>query len=138
MEDEFEKEMARLKKRSEEMQNLALSIVEQMTKLGCTFHEYQSLKDRLDKLVDASKITPWNPHLRGNYNTNNNKYKQAEYQCRGVVLMAVVKEYKFEGSTVRIHDDCLLKDQKKIQEILDEIAKIYARAYERKMTEGVG
>ena len=41
--------------------------------------------------------------------------------------MAVVKEYKFEGSTVRIHDDCLLKDQKKIQEILDEIAKIDPR-----------
>ncbi len=51
--------------------------------------------------------------------------------------MAVVKEYKFEGATVRIHDDCLLKDQKKIQDILEEIAKIYARAYERKMTEGV-
>ena len=50
--------------------------------------------------------------------------------------MAVTKEYKFEGATVRIHDDCLLKDQNKIQEILDEIAKIYARAYERKMTEG--
>ena len=65
-------------------------------------------------------------------------YKQSEYQCRGVVLMAVTKEYKFEGATVRIHDDCLLKDQKKIQEILDEIAKIYSRAYERKMTEGVG
>ncbi len=62
MENEFEKEMARLKKRSEEMQNLALSILEQMTKLGCTFHEYQSLKNRLDNLVDASKITPWNPH----------------------------------------------------------------------------
>lgn len=56
--DEFEKEMERLHKRGEEMQNLALSIVEQMTKLGCTFHEYQSLKDRLDKLIDASKITP--------------------------------------------------------------------------------
>ena len=50
--------------------------------------------------------------------------------------MAVTKEYKFEGATVRIHDDCLLKDQNKIQEILDEIAKIYSRAYERKMTEG--
>ena len=50
--------------------------------------------------------------------------------------MAIVKEYKFEGATVRIHDDCLQKDQKKIQEILDEIAKIYSRVYERKMTEG--
>lgn len=50
--------------------------------------------------------------------------------------MAIVKVYKFEGSTVSIKDDCLLKDQKKIQEILDEIAKIYARAYERKMMEG--
>ena len=60
--DEFEKEMERLHKRGEEMQNLALSIVGQMTKLGFTFQEYQALKNRLDKLVDASKITPWNPH----------------------------------------------------------------------------
>ena len=56
MENEFEKEMARLKKRSEEMQKLALSIVEQMTKLGFTFQEYQSLKNRLDNLIEASKF----------------------------------------------------------------------------------
>ena len=33
--------------------------------------------------------------------------------------------------------DDIYRDEKKIQEILDEIAKIYSRAYERKMTEGV-
>ena len=55
--EEFEKEMERLKKRSEEMQNLAISFVQEMTKLGFTFQEYQSLKNRLDKLVDNSKIT---------------------------------------------------------------------------------
>ena len=53
----FEKEMENLKKRSGEIQNLALSITSEMTKLGFTFQEYQSLKNRLDKLVDNSKIT---------------------------------------------------------------------------------
>lgn len=51
--------------------------------------------------------------------------------------MAIVKVYKFEGATVSIKDDCLLKDQKKIQEILEEIANIYSRAFERKMLEEV-
>ena len=50
--------------------------------------------------------------------------------------MAVVREYKYEGATVRIHDDYLLKDKKEIEKILAEISKIYARAYEREMMEG--
>ena len=54
--DEFEKEMERLHKRGEEIQNLALSIVGQLTKLGFTFREYQSLKNRLDNLIEASKF----------------------------------------------------------------------------------
>ena len=49
----------------------------------------------------------------------------------------VVKEYKYEKATVRIHDDFLLKDKAEIEKILEEIAKIYSRAFERKMLEGV-
>ena len=54
---EFEKQMKEIGKRNKEIENLALSIVGQMTKLGLTLQEYQMLKDKLDKLVESSKIT---------------------------------------------------------------------------------
>lgn len=54
---EFKKEMERLKKRSREIENLAISFVQEMTKLGLTLQEYQRLKNILDNLVDSSKIT---------------------------------------------------------------------------------
>ena len=52
--------------------------------------------------------------------------------------MAVVKEYEYENATVRIHDDYLLKDKKEIDKVLEEVAKIYVRAFERKLEEGAG
>jgi hypothetical protein len=49
----------------------------------------------------------------------------------------VVKEYKYEKATVRIHDDFLLKDKAEIEKILEEIAKIYSRSFERKVLKEV-
>lgn len=55
--ENFEKKVEAAQKRSKEIENLAISFVEQMTKLGLTVREYQRLKTKLDILVDSSKVT---------------------------------------------------------------------------------
>lgn len=49
----------------------------------------------------------------------------------------VVKTYKLQNSTVEIVDDFLLKDREEINKVLEEVKKIYIRAFERGDTDEI-
>ena len=37
-----------------------------------------------------------------------------------------VKEYKIGGTTIEIHDDCIVKTEEEKQEILERIGRLYS------------
>ena len=47
--------------------------------------------------------------------------------------MAVIAEYQFGGTKIRIHDDCCVKTEKENQEILKRVAAIATDIYMKEL-----